>query len=536
MRALLFLLMVGVAAAQQSTYEIRGVVLDKATAQPVSAEVLVIKVLERGTNSVGLPEGMVYETPSLELKTNASGEFIFESKEPGEFEVVASGPNHLTARDVIALTAADRKGQMRFLLERKGAVSGRVIDSESDKPLTGVPVTVLASTLLGAANGSIENDQISTAGDGTFHFQGFEQRPWVVAIQPRLWDEPLLKPRQDVTAEEAQATDEDYELSYWPGGGRSLVGVLPAPYIAGQTTDLGTIRLRKTIYRRALIHVPPEYCGSSQLYQGELRRGNNVPDFEFPVFCGRDLLLRGLIPGEQYRLQIHPKKQAPQEVRTATMSFVVGDKNPELTAILKLGADIEGRIKYADGSDAKPAGIPLALQNEFQVAETKADAEGRFRFVNVPLGDVTLHLGGKIASAVSLNGREIGGLIPFFEWTGQGSLEVTLDDRPAMAVGDVTDGTKSVARAVVFLVRWPVPAGPHGVEVSSTKTDADGKGRYQTPSLPAGEYRVLAVPPAPAEALQDPTVLQRLLPRAEKATLSRGATQNLNLRVIDPTR
>jgi hypothetical protein len=379
---------------------------------------------------------------------------------------------------------------------------------------------------------------VAPSSDGRIQGIGQTRAPWVVAVQPKSWGASGPVRRTEISREEFLATDEDYAPSFWPGGGRTLQDALPAPFMAGSAIDIGTIRVRKMAYRRALVHIPPEHCGTTLLYRGELWRDGTLqygPVYGIELLCGRDVLLKGLIPGEQYRFDVFPKNHAPAEERTASLSFAVGDRNPELTAILALGSDLQGRIVLPQGSTGKLEGIRLKLNyfGTWHSRDAVTDADGRFRFVNVPPSEVKLTVKDGVLQQVRFNGKEPGRT---FEWTGQGELEVQIEDQPAAIAGAVTNDNQPVPDAILVLVRWPIPAGQNAILRALIRTNAGQDGRFQVTGLSSGEYRVLAVPAASKETLEEPGVLDRLLSRAEKVTLTRGGAASVNLRVIDPTR
>jgi hypothetical protein len=95
----------------------------------------------------------------------------------------------------------------------------------------------------------------------------------------------------------------------------------------------------------------------------------------------------------------------------------------------------------------------------------------------------------------------------------------------------VADGDTPLSRAHVVLVRWPVSL--EDVFLSARDTDADDAGRFQFSGLPPGDYRILAIAPDAVDKLDEPHVLERLLPRAEKVSLTGGASQNLQLKLTN---
>jgi len=88
-----------------------------------------------------------------------------------------------------------------------------------------------------------------------------------------------------------------------------------------------------------------------------------------------------------------------------------------------------------------------------------------------------------------------------------------------------------MARAQAVLVKWPLSNEDVFLSLRSTAADDDGK--FQFAGLAPGEYRILAVVPESVEKLDEPHVLEQLLSRADRVTLTAGVTENLALRVTD---
>lgn len=511
-------------AASAQTYEIRGVLLEKATERPVKGSLLVD------------PVGYLERTQTV--ATNASGEFQLHVQEPGAYSLQFQGNDQYRPAFVIAeLAAGDRSKNVRVLLERLGKVAGRVLDESTGAPVQNAPVTIMQVRWI---KGRMVTDEQPINPDAEGRFQGSGDRawPWVVAIMPRF-----VAPSSDsehvmtkFTKEDVDAVDEDYEESYWPGGVRALGEALPAPYISDQTTDIGNIRVRKMKYRRALVHFPmTEGCFADQPFRAKfMQPRDELRDFN--LYCGHDQLLRGLIPGMQYRFEITPLNQlGPDAWRTGILEFVVGDKNPELRVTLNRGVDLEGRLIFADGLTPPRSPVQFTLRHGDLWQERRLDKEGRFKFTNVPLGEQEFQVvtgGSFYAQHVRINGVETQGLIHKFEWTGQGTLEVVIDDQPGVIAGSVTDGSRAVGLAVVTAVPWPVPAGKSIFDVRYDFA-ASVAGTYRIGALPPGSYRVVAVRGESKERLEEPGVLEQLLSRGEKVTLGRGSTATLDVRVVE---
>ena len=125
----------------------------------------------------------------------------------------------------------------------------------------------------------------------------------------------------------------------------------------------------------------------------------------------------------------------------------------------------------------------------------------------------------------------------WFDWPGDGELRITLDDQPASLAGIVRDGRNEVSDAEVMIASWPLlSSAVANPDEGTTSVEVDPDGRYNFQRIPAGEYRVFAVPQERLGDLLQPGALERAASRGEKLTLGRGAAVTLDLRMVDPAR
>jgi hypothetical protein len=269
-----------------------------------------------------------------------------------------------------------------------------------------------------------------------------------------------------------------------------------------------------------------------------LRASDGSRDSNSGLACGRDVLLRGLAGGTSYSLSVTSAAQTADQVKYAALAFTVTNGNLDLTVAPAPGMDLEGSIVLAEGSRSWPAKVRVALQtgrdfNLLSLPRSGAvDAEGHFRFVNVRPGEnmvtVTDLGSAHVLQEVRLAGTRVAVDAPIrFDWQGKGPLEIVVDDRPGVITGTVTDGSLPASQPTVFVFPWPLSS-------SRAVVVGDAQGKFESPHLRAGEYRVLAIPAGSGERIEEPGVLDRLLSRAEKVTLMRGGSINLALTLLHP--
>jgi len=519
----------------QSSYEISGVVLDRVTGQGIAGVTVFL-------------QSTVPETPTApglyeEATTDGVGKFRFSIAREGRFQLnVPRAQGYQGGMASANISAAAAAAQVRMILERITEAKGIIIDAETREAVAGLGVFLIPLQYRGGRLiATYAGFRVNTDGEGRFRELALSNGRYAAHIVPRLWT-TSARHMTTFSEDELQKVDEDYEETYWPGGG-SLDATLPQPVAPGVPTDFGTLRARKSTYYRARVRLAPGSCRPSDIFSVDLLRADGSRDSNFGIGCGRDVLLRGLARGTSYSLSATSTPQSGDQVRYATVPFTVTNGNLDLTVSPAPGTDLEGRIVLAEGARTWPAKMRVALQasrngveidfNRMGLSRAAAvDTEGRFHFVNVPPGEsavtVTDHGAAHVIQEVRLGGTRIAADLPAkFNWQGTGSLEIVVDDQPGVISGTVTDGSFNASQPTVFVFPWPLSS-------SRAVMVGDAQGKFESPHLRAGEYRVLAVPAGSVERIEEPGVLDRLLSRAEKVTLMRGGSANVALTLLHP--
>ena len=503
-------------------YEVSGVVYDARTSLPVPGAT----VMGGGPSST----------------SDSAGAFrsrIYREDTPATLAVMKTG--YVTG---IIRNVGPGMNALRIGLKPSPEVTGQLVDSETGEPIAGIPVGLSPLGYMSSVNSLLmrQNASEKTGKDGRFAlpFDPSSGSLLFIAVPP-LWGQKswiVTEPSED----DRKAVEQDYELRYWPGEGN------PLNVASGTTVDTGVLRLRKVSYYRANVSFPAAGCDAEAKYQASLFHieGGAFPrpiDLG-PLPCGRNFSLRGLMPGS-YRLEVTKPDAAEPDRRWALMDFAIADKNVDLQAILSPGVDIQSRVVAADGARL-PQNLTISLYEidtspTVHVTEVSPAVTTNLRFPNVALGWKEVFVGG-LPPTYATDVRYRGATLPgnTFRWDGTGSLEVVVDDRGATIAGRVADGPDSDVSAEVFVIPWPRPPVLRDGEGDFGKYDVrvDARGQFLQQGLHAGEYRVFAIPTGQGleRQLLDPAAQQRLLQRAERITLDRGATQTITLPLLDPSR
>jgi hypothetical protein len=256
------------------------------------------------------------------------------------------------------------------------------------------------------------------------------------------------------------------------------------------------------------------------------------------VACGRELLVRGLMPGS-YWFGLS-NQQFGDESRSAFSAVDVASENVEAVLPMAAGATVTGQLVMAT-SDAKlppTAGLRLRVAaRESGVQEAiliTPDAEGRFvlrdlwprQFAVLTGLDARYYV-----QQMRLNGAAVQNGELLLNAGVENRVEIVVSDQAATLTGTVTWDGPTVA-GIIFLQRIQ-----SGLEQAERRiVFAGAGGLFQAVGLPPGEYHVLAIPGpewVPGTGSED---LTRLLSRAQTVRLDPGGRQNVTLKVTDPSR
>ena len=503
-----------VALPAQTTLEINGVIVDSATNQGIAG--VLVSVEGRAAD----PKA---EAVYLDALTDVSGRFRVAAPHEGAYSLSLPNPRGYQGTVVRAIvSAADPAASVRIVLHRKTEVLGRAVEEGTGDPVAGVPLfltkipPVSPLPFPGVTNGI----RVTSGEDGRFRDSALSSGKWAVHVVPRLWA-TSARHLTSFSEEDARQTDEDFVEMYWPGGG-ALDAVLPMPVAAGLPTDFGAIPIRKTTYYRVRLSLAPQSCEPGESFQGTLLLKSSQPTHSwFSLGCGQEILLRGLLPRTTYQVELK------SNASSATMPLVTADRNSEVTIAPIRGVDLEGRVVLAEGAQKRPK----TLRFGWQGSVVTPDANGRFRLTRLPLGEAQIAVV-ELSPEFMITEVRLAGIpqsrgTPLkFTWSGTGALEVVVDDQAPVVTGVVMEGDHPAQGAMVLVGHATRPEAP-----DAAVTDAQG--RFAT-RVPAGEYRVVAIPLGSFVRTAEPGVLQRLLTNGARISIGRGGSAAVTLPLREP--
>jgi hypothetical protein len=313
---------------------------------------------------------------------------------------------------------------------------------------------------------------------------------------------------------------------------------VPVSVGSGGSTNVGVLRVRKVPYYRLHVKMPPSTCAPDATMQVYEQVPGSMLTISQEASCRQDFLIKGYQPGE-YQLLLAVNTSNPATREMATVPFVIVDKSIEITAPLQRGVALDGRFVAADGAkppDWTTAAIMLYPRDMLPFSELasphKADAEGKVRYLGVPMGRHNLSItgigGGNYVKEVRYNGFPVAGTTLRLDPGAMAhALTIVVDDKPATLTGSVTKGDQKASKPYVILVKWPIPADEPFRPTASTS--GDGNGQFQLGGLAPGEYRILALASRDDFQRQQPDSVAQSLVMAKKIEIGPGASQNVTV-------
>ncbi|HWR52362.1 MAG TPA: carboxypeptidase regulatory-like domain-containing protein [Bryobacteraceae bacterium] len=524
--------------------EIRGIVLEPETNQPVGGAEVLLSIQQAGPIRFN---GGWQPDEARKIRTDETGAFRITLDKPGPYRVEAKKPGYAAPEESgarayaeVALTADKPVAEPRLFLARPGEVGGSVVDEDTGKPL--VKFRLYAVRKRGWRGFWLHDGRLAvTDAEGKFTVTGLSPGEYAVEIGPQ--GDPAKRVMTKFKTKETEAVDRDYELTYWPGG-HGQDAALPVIVSPGGSVNVGELRVKKVLYHRVHVRVPVSNCEPGDTMhltewvktsQGGLSSGilASVP-------CGKDVLVTGFPPGT-YRLMLAIDGRTLETRGTASITFSIAEDNIAIDAPLVAGVPVDGAFVAADGAalpDLSKLRVWLAYTDFVGSSGEESpspQSDGRFRFKAVRALEQTVVISGldsgHYIKEIRYNGIPLAGNVaPFDKPAATHSLIIVVDDKPATIVGSVVSDGKPVPEAFVFAVKWPLDF--LGLNRPSMAR-GDKTGHFQIPGLAPGEYRVTAVSADymdRAKLMDIPnSVVQRVLEAGKKIEVGLRGFQNVEL-------
>jgi protocatechuate 3,4-dioxygenase beta subunit len=532
------------AATPPAQPEIRGVVLEPGSNQPVADAEILLFVQEPGP--IKLNGGWKTE-PTSKSKTDYSGSFSFPLDTPGQYRVEAKktgysapGTSATPSYLELTLTAAKPVAEARLYLVHPGEITGHVVDEDTREPIPNVRLRAVRASVQGRF--FPYDPSVTTDGDGRFAATNIQPGEYAVEILQQT--APEKRVLTQFTEKDTQTVERDYETTYWPGG-HGMDMAMPVTLTSGATVDVGVLPVRKVPYYRAHVRVQGPNCEDGDtIYVSETVRTGQGSFMQAlsSVPCGRELLVTGFAPGT-YRLGFSIRGRTLETRGSPAVVFSIVNENIEVTAALTPGVTVDGVFLAAEGAklpDLTKAKVSLFASDLVGTMGSSLPVspapDGKFRIEGVPLVDQTVWISGlgpgNYVKEIRYNGVKVAADTVALDSGGMSyTLTVVIDDKPGVIAGAVMSGDKPVSQPFVIARKWPPPDAPMLFRWGLGTARGDDAGRFRIAGLAPGDYHLIALrslDPSTSNA-----AFERALSAAKKIEVGPNGIQNVTLEVTD---
>jgi hypothetical protein len=486
---------------------VEGQVVDKDTKQGVAGARVVLLRWDRPDarwsgdiwDTPVSEAGVAPDSPKMAVAASDHGEFSFVVARPAEFRLFVSAPGYVRAGGAgmpLRIKADEETLRVTLELEREVAISGKVLDAETGKPVAGLAVTAWRYRRSGA--GDIgggralvrEGGEAVTGDDGGFRLAGLPpDRYFLKAAAPLAAKIGPPEPVEDFRLRQQRA----YQELWYPGAADRREALSLTVGGSGIEGVEFRVSQRRVAAVRARVDAParsaPVSVAVIRVEQGLAAGGFSVVA-RGEVTPGEVFEVSRLTPGRYLFSAVQPGTEPGVSLR-GQLYQDIGEENVEGLAIpLSAGVQVQGTVRIAGrapqpGEPALPAGgLRVVPRPEVSTAGSPKPAEvdsrsGTFALVGVIPDTYTLQLAGRVpgyrVSEVRYNGTLCPhGVFAIDPGAPAHKLEITLDAATASLSVQVSDGLRASPRAVVFVARepvllrldpellWPVEAGEGG--------------------------------------------------------------------------
>lgn len=512
---------------------ISGTVRESETGLPIGgARVL----LQLGRMSIFPDRVVPGQAGTTTVISTPDGTFSFDDVPPGPCSVTATAEGYLPGADLPKWLTVRKPQTVEIQLIKPAVISGRIVDSETNKPVSGIRVVAWkASYQFGRFTQGSDSEDVISDKDGAFQIEKVIPGPYFLEMVAPEAEEQILTGDDATTNPEDDSPKLGYRRQWWPGDGATFA----QPFIArgGSAPNFADVAIARKPMFNVTGEVKTAGCApqrtveinvSQQYGQSVTSRGDAVT-----VSCGARFLVANLSPGEYYiSTDARPYRQMPN----ALAKVAIADRNLKQDLYLAPPLDVKGTIELPDGF---PRNHPrlffrVAFIDSPSVGEARGFAtEGStFGLIGPYPETVQLQISGLPApyyvSEIQYAGQPVhDGIVALNPLATAQTITVRVSAKSATIQGTVKANGDPVASAKVILVPWPLRwKGSFPIFFDTSAID----GSFTIAQLPPDTYHVLSVETNAWETeLQKPGVLAALAAQGTEVTAAEGQTANATL-------
>lgn len=436
----------------------------------------------------------------------------------------------------LALQISDAQAPtpVSVVLQRGGVIAGEVFDEFGD-PVSGVAVRLLQARIEAGRRQLVPLSNAVTNDIGEFRLFGLSAGHFYVSAAPRV---PLGG---------SSASGPSFPPTYYPSStdpsAAEALKVTPGQTITGIAIVVNSSRWSRLSGRtvdsrgRAWKSAVLELVGGLSASRLRLGIGQSGANGEFSI---------ARVPPGEYQIVAQGSQEADGQRISASIPVAVdGDSVSGLRMVGvpwgRIGGDWVARLPQTNTLRSISLRIVRVDPNDpFSMVEgvEMVRANGKFE-ITAPAGRVLVR-GKNLAPEWLIEHVRIGDLEvtdrPFELAPGAllSNAQVVLTNTAARVEGIVTrqDGAPAADAAVIVFPADPTRRAWYSRGLHLTRAGEDG--RYLTPALPPGEYRVCAIEHVAAGEESDPDLLSLLDKFATRVTVGETGRQQSDLNLVRP--
>ena len=436
-------------------------------------------------------------------------------------------------------------------LPRYAAISGRVIDWETEEPVANIKVRARMVRHIRGQRVLVPIWSATAATDNKGHFvlEKLSSGEYVLEANSETFEED----------DKTKRPHENYARAFWPGPG-DQEGASPLPVTPGVNFDAGDLRIRKTALPSLTVKVVGGNCTAGQSY--DVRLWEFGPNYVSDLAtlhgpCGGEAKLPHANPGE-FLLTVDAgwQPEARQEQGHVFVEIFDRDVIEEVTIGPPLKVHGKVSIFRPDDSSDPPPDLPRGAKVQLfprgvrlftpftpfaPFDDSSIDAKGYFDspLYPPPGGEIVANFSGLpknfYVKEIHYNGIVTPGDVFIIRpEAAQREVQIICSDKAGAIAGTVrTDDGAAVANAVVLITPWPadlVLNYPNDVD----ETTGDGSGAFTFSRLRPRAYRLIAVSATVRKSLEEPGKLIALFEGAESVDVGEAAAAIKNLTPVSP--